>query len=197
VVSLRPELNEQNQMQLEMKVAGDTRAAAVELVHRMEGSKHFQSAQLVQEMGTEEGTGVIASVVSRSMFRMRPRGAESNARLGEFAAQVENCDWGDAGRRCDRGGGRSVLAAGRFGGLAEAQIQRTAAELTKKTHEVAPLRGMDKKIVLAKGQISDFYKDRFAAKDSDLLDELGKTGGGKWRPHQQAHYKEEEAETPA
>jgi len=28
----------------------------------MEGSKHFQSAQLVQEMGTEEGTAVIASI---------------------------------------------------------------------------------------------------------------------------------------
>jgi type IV pilus assembly protein PilN len=65
VVSLRPELNEQNQMELEMKVAGETRAAAVELVHRMEGSKHFQGAQLVSE-GTEgqTGSGVIASVVS-------------------------------------------------------------------------------------------------------------------------------------
>ena len=65
VVSLRPELNEQNQMQLDMKVAGDTRAAAVELVHRMEGSKHFQGAQLVQEGQTgETGSGVTASVIS-------------------------------------------------------------------------------------------------------------------------------------
>ncbi len=63
VVSLRPELNDQNQMELEMKVAGDTRAAAVELVHRMEGSKHFQAAQLVQE-SSDAGSGVIASVVS-------------------------------------------------------------------------------------------------------------------------------------
>jgi type IV pilus assembly protein PilN len=65
VVSLRPELNDQNQMQLDMKVAGDTRAAAVELVHRMEGSRHFQGAQLVQEgQGSEAGSGVVASVVS-------------------------------------------------------------------------------------------------------------------------------------
>ena len=65
VVSLRPELNEQNQMQLDMTVAGDTRAAAVELVHRMEGSKHFQGAQLVQEGQTgETGSGVLASVIS-------------------------------------------------------------------------------------------------------------------------------------
>jgi type IV pilus assembly protein PilN len=65
VVSLRPELNDQNQMELEMKVAGDTRAAAVELVHRMEDSKHFQGAQLVQEgQGSEAGAGVSASVIS-------------------------------------------------------------------------------------------------------------------------------------
>jgi type IV pilus assembly protein PilN len=66
VVSLRPELNEQNQMQLEMRVAGDTRAAAVELVHRMEGSRHFQGAQLVSEglSGGEGGSGVVASVIS-------------------------------------------------------------------------------------------------------------------------------------
>ncbi|HYW41139.1 MAG TPA: hypothetical protein VE957_23750 [Terriglobales bacterium] len=63
VVSLRPELNEQNQMELDMKVAGDTRAAAVELVHRMEGSRHFQGAQLVQEVQGEAGAGVVASVV--------------------------------------------------------------------------------------------------------------------------------------
>ena len=65
VVSLRPELNEQNQMQLDMKVAGDTRSAAVELVHRMEGSRHFQGAQLVSEnQGGETGSSVIATVVS-------------------------------------------------------------------------------------------------------------------------------------
>ena len=66
VVSLRPELNEQNQMQLDMKVAGDTRSAAVELVHRMEGSRHFQGAQLVSEAqgGAEAGSVVVASVVS-------------------------------------------------------------------------------------------------------------------------------------
>jgi type IV pilus assembly protein PilN len=66
VVSLRPELNEQNQMELEMRVAGETRSAAIELVHRMEGSKHFQQAQLVSEsLSGENGTTVVvASVVS-------------------------------------------------------------------------------------------------------------------------------------
>ncbi len=63
VVSLHPGLNEQNQMQMEMRVACDTRAAAVELVHRMEGSKHFQGAELVQEVqGMEAGANVAATV---------------------------------------------------------------------------------------------------------------------------------------
>ncbi len=59
VVSLRPELNEQNQIQLEMKVACETRSAAVELVHHMEASKHFASAQLVQEQVSEAGVSAV------------------------------------------------------------------------------------------------------------------------------------------
>ena len=65
VVSLRPELSDENQMKLDMKVVGDSRSAAVELVHRMEGSKHFQGAQLVSEGQTgETGSGVLASIIS-------------------------------------------------------------------------------------------------------------------------------------
>jgi len=64
VVSLKPELGDQNQLELEMKVAGDNRAAAIELVHRMEGSTHFQGAQLVQEGSSDNGTGVAAVIVA-------------------------------------------------------------------------------------------------------------------------------------
>jgi type IV pilus assembly protein PilN len=65
VTSLQPEFNEQNVMQLDMRVTGTTRNAVVELVHRMEGSKHFQGAQLVQEgTSTDQGGGVTATVVS-------------------------------------------------------------------------------------------------------------------------------------
>ena len=62
VVSLRPELNEQNQVELEMNVVCQTRSAAVELVHRMEGSKHFQGSQLVKEAQGENTAAVIATV---------------------------------------------------------------------------------------------------------------------------------------
>jgi type IV pilus assembly protein PilN len=62
VVALKPELNDQNQLELEMKVAADNRGGAVDLVHRMEGSKHFQNAQLVQEASSENGAGVTATI---------------------------------------------------------------------------------------------------------------------------------------
>jgi Tfp pilus assembly protein PilO len=74
------------------------------------------------------------------------------------------------------------------------QINELKAELTKKTRDVLPLRNIDGKVVLAKGQISGFYKDRFAAKDSDLADELGKLAAANGIHIQQARYKEEEPE---
>jgi len=64
VVSLKPELNEQSQLQVELKVAADNRTGAVELVHRMEGSKHFQQTQLVQEQSsTENGAGGVTATI--------------------------------------------------------------------------------------------------------------------------------------
>jgi Tfp pilus assembly protein PilO len=75
------------------------------------------------------------------------------------------------------------------------QLSQLRVELQRKTREVEPLRNIDKKIVLAKGQIGGFYKDRFAAKDSELLNELGKLASTNGVRMQQARYKEEDAET--
>src|SRR5580658_8670226 len=77
----------------------------------------------------------------------------------------------------------------------KAQLGQLHFELQKKTHDVAPLRDIDKKIVLAKGQIGGFYKDRFPAKDSDLLNELGKLAPENGVRMQQAKYKEEDPES--
>ncbi len=74
------------------------------------------------------------------------------------------------------------------------QLNLLRAELTKKNHEVAPLRGMDKKILLAKSQITGFYQDRFAERDSDLLAELGKMATANGVRMQTARYKEEDPE---
>ena len=75
------------------------------------------------------------------------------------------------------------------------QLDQLRIELRKKTHDVEPLRGMDKKIVLAKDQIGEFYKGRFAAKDSELTNELGKLASENGIRIQQAHYKEEDPES--
>jgi type IV pilus assembly protein PilO len=54
------------------------------------------------------------------------------------------------------------------------QLQDSWKELQTKTKQVEPLRGLDKKIVLAKDQIDDFYKNRIPDQDSAVSDELGK-----------------------
>jgi Tfp pilus assembly protein PilO len=73
-------------------------------------------------------------------------------------------------------------------------MSQLSAELRTKTREVEPLRGMDKKIVLAKDQIRQFYKDRFGTRDSEIAGELGKLAAENGVRIVQAKYKEEDAE---
>lgn len=47
-------------------------------------------------------------------------------------------------------------------------------QLRVKTHEVVPLRGIDKKIVEARGEIKDFYDARFPEMESTVSESLGK-----------------------
>jgi Tfp pilus assembly protein PilO len=75
------------------------------------------------------------------------------------------------------------------------QLNQMRAEYTQKSRDTEPLRGMDHKLVLAKGQIDDFYKDRFANRDSDLTTELGKLAAQNGIHIQTAKYKEEDPET--
>src|SRR6266478_4975892 len=46
VVSIAPELNEDNQLAIKMLVAGDSSDRAIELVRRMEDSRHFQETRI-------------------------------------------------------------------------------------------------------------------------------------------------------
>jgi hypothetical protein len=64
VVSLHPKINTQGQVELDMKLVAESRTQAVELVHRMETSRHFQNPQLVQEQTGENGSAVDATVAA-------------------------------------------------------------------------------------------------------------------------------------
>ncbi len=54
------------------------------------------------------------------------------------------------------------------------QMQSLWRTLQAKTREVEPLRGLDKKVVVAHDQIADFYQSRLPSEDSAIADALGK-----------------------
>jgi type IV pilus assembly protein PilO len=54
------------------------------------------------------------------------------------------------------------------------QLDQLWQELRQKTQQVEPLRGMDKKVVVARGQIEGFYKDRLPDRDSIISADLGR-----------------------
>ena len=49
LVSIHPELNEENQLAIKMQVAGDSRERVLDLVRRMESSPHFQQTTVEAE----------------------------------------------------------------------------------------------------------------------------------------------------
>jgi type IV pilus assembly protein PilN len=49
LVSIQPAMAPDNQLELKMVVAGESRERALELVRKMESSQHFQQTQIVQE----------------------------------------------------------------------------------------------------------------------------------------------------
>jgi len=57
LVSIRPELDEDNQLTLKMVVAGDSRDRALELAQRMEESRHFAQTYIEAEHSATPGTG--------------------------------------------------------------------------------------------------------------------------------------------
>ena len=62
VLSIHPELTKSDQLQIKLEVGGDTHEHALELVKKMEDSKHFQETQINQESravaGNQSGDAV-------------------------------------------------------------------------------------------------------------------------------------------
>src|SRR6267154_2961690 len=57
LVSIRPELDEDNQLKLKMVVGGDSRERAIELAHRMEESRRFTQTYIETEHSGQSGSG--------------------------------------------------------------------------------------------------------------------------------------------
>jgi len=68
------------------------------------------------------------------------------------------------------------------------------AELTTKTRQVAPLKDLPQKLVLASHQIADFYKRRFPTEQSQIVTELGKLTSSNGVTIETVKYRPEEAE---
>ncbi|SRR5216684_661308 len=67
-------------------------------------------------------------------------------------------------------------------------------QLQTKNREVAPLRGLDKKVAVASQQINDFYNDRLPAQNSAMSAEFGKLASQNGVKIFQVRYKEEDPE---
>src|SRR5258708_40195213 len=57
------------------------------------------------------------------------------------------------------------------------QLDQLWRELQQKTRAAEPLRDVNGKIIKARQQIDDFYKNRLPAQDSAIYEELGKLAG--------------------
>lgn len=62
------------------------------------------------------------------------------------------------------------------------QIQQLYSDERQKTRQVEPLRGLEKKVVLAKEEIQAFYQERLPGRESEIVSEftkVAKQGGVK------------------
>lgn len=67
-------------------------------------------------------------------------------------------------------------------------------DLQTKTRQVEPLKNLDKKVVVANRQITDFYKKRLPAEDSQIVTEFGKLAASNGITIDGAKYKVREPE---
>jgi type IV pilus assembly protein PilO len=74
------------------------------------------------------------------------------------------------------------------------ELNQLWSDLQSKTQQVKPLTNLDKKVVTANRQITDFYKQRFPAQDSQIATQFGKLAAANGVTITQAKYKVKEAE---
>ena len=74
------------------------------------------------------------------------------------------------------------------------ELNQLQAELTMKTRQVAPLKDLPHKVVIANQEIADFYKKRFPSQNSDIVSELGKLASANGVRIEQGRFKFEDEE---
>lgn len=68
----------------------------------------------------------------------------------------------------------AIILISPLGRSRQEEIQSLQLRLRLKTQQVQPLRGLDQKVVVAKQQITDFYRDRLPGDYSAIAEEMGK-----------------------
>lgn len=74
------------------------------------------------------------------------------------------------------------------------ELQRLTIEQRQKTKQVEPLRGLDKKVALAKDEIDQFYRERIPTRESVISDAMGKLATDNGVKLGQVKYETKEAE---
>ncbi len=77
------------------------------------------------------------------------------------------------------------------------QLRQLWRELQVKTRQIEPLVGLDKKVMVARQQIDDFYQVRLPGKDSAISEDLGKVAAQSGVKIGQIKYKVKDAEPVA
>jgi type IV pilus assembly protein PilO len=85
---------------------------------------------------------------------------------------------------------------GRSRSRREMEYGEARRELQIKMRDAVPLRGMDKKLQLAREEIADFYRERFPAQYSAVSSELGKLASQTGVRISQIGYEPKAAEIP-
>ena len=162
-------------------VAGESRDRALELVRKMESSQRFQQTQIQQESsqgGQTRGDNVQFDITavyipdlagsgsSGKEHAMMPDSRDARQKVKIAIAALVALDL--------------IALVVMFSPLVGSersrreQLDQLWRELQQKTQAAEPLRDFDKKIVTARQQIDDFYKNRLPAQDSAIYEEMGK-----------------------
>jgi type IV pilus assembly protein PilN len=92
LMSINPQLDEDNQLGLKMTVAGDSRDRAIELARRMEDSRRFAQTNIVSEHSQQSTTGdsemfdIVAIYIPEALSAAAAPSTETNSKAAKTAA---------------------------------------------------------------------------------------------------------------